>query len=387
MNGVTSFAKFTTLTQGDDVRMPETTADTDMIRVTNLTRTYGSFVALDHVDLTVRKGEFVTLLGPSGSGKSTLLNLISGMTRATEGKIEIDGRDATHVPTNQRGLGMVFQNYALMPHMTVFENIAFPLQVRRVSKAEIADRVHEVLKLIQLEHVADRKPKQLSGGQQQRISLARCIVYRPPIILMDEPLGALDKKLREDMQLEIKRLHADLGVTMIYVTHDQEEALAMSDRIVLMRNGKIEQQGDPEDLYFRPRTLFAADFLGSSNLIRGRIDESKRTLETSVGSLPLPDHRPDAPTSGDAVMMVRPEALVIGAERADQSGIEVSVRDSIVLGGVLRHYLEARDGTQFVVQEPSTDRHARPGRGTHVRVSWDREAARLLPPDPDFTED
>lgn len=358
-------------------------ANDPMIRVTNLTRTYGPMVALDHVDLSVRRGEFVTLLGPSGSGKSTLLNLISGMTQASDGRIEIDGRDATHVPTNERGLGMVFQNYALMPHMTVFENIAFPLQVRKVPKPEIATRVKEVLKLIQLEHVADRKPKQLSGGQQQRISLARCIVYKPSIILMDEPLGALDKKLREDMQLEIKRLHEDLGITMIYVTHDQEEALSMSDRIVLMRNGRIEQQGEPEDLYFRPRTLFAADFLGNSNLIAGRINAATGTLDTGIGALPLPPADDAAPTSGEAVLMVRPESATL-QPHADWPGVTAELRDSIVLGGVLRHYLQAADNSRLMVQEPSTAHRARPKRGEVLRVGWAPEDARLLPPDPTF---
>ena len=351
-----------------------------MIRVRQLTRTYGTAVALDHVDLSVTQGEFVTLLGPSGSGKSTLLNLISGMTQATSGSIEIDGRDATHVPTNERGLGMVFQNYALMPHMTVFENIAFPLQVRKVPKAQIRERVAEVLKLIQLENVADRKPKQLSGGQQQRISLARCIVYKPSIILMDEPLGALDKKLREDMQLEIKRLHAELGVTMIYVTHDQEEALSMSDRIVLMRNGKIEQQGAPEDLYFRPETLFAADFLGSSNLFEGQITSAG--FETATGTLPLPQGS-SAPQDGDAVMMVRPESATLGAPHG-WPGIDAVLKDSIVLGGVLRHYLETPEGARIMVQEPSTAHRTRPQRGSLQRVSWPQDDARLLPPDPNF---
>ena len=359
----------------------------DMIRVTALTRTYSSFKALDSVDLSVAHGEFVTLLGPSGSGKSTLLNLISGMTEPTSGKIEIDGRDATNQPTNQRGLGMVFQNYALMPHMTVFENVAFPLQVRKIPKSEIEERVRDVLRLIQLEHVADRKPKQLSGGQQQRISLARCIVYRPSIILMDEPLGALDKKLREDMQLEIKRLHADLGITMIYVTHDQEEALAMSDRIVLMRKGRIEQQGKPEELYFRPDTLFTADFLGSSNLLKGTLDPAARVLETAHGRLPLPAARSGEPVSGDAVLMIRPELVRLVANDGSETwpGLEAVVRDSIVLGSFVRHYLELPAGKRVIVQEPSGASLSRPGRGSNVRVAWRPDDARLLPTDHDFS--
>ncbi|MBS9721434.1 ABC transporter ATP-binding protein [Tianweitania sp. BSSL-BM11] len=357
-----------------------------MIRVTALTRTYGSFKALDAVDLSVAPGEFVTLLGPSGSGKSTLLNLISGMTEPTAGKIEINGKDATNQPTNQRGLGMVFQNYALMPHMTVFENVAFPLRVRKMPKSEIETRVRDVLRLIQLDHVADRKPKQLSGGQQQRISLARCIVYRPSIILMDEPLGALDKKLREDMQLEIKRLHAELGITMIYVTHDQEEALAMSDRIVLMRKGRIEQQGKPEDLYFRPDTLFTADFLGSSNLLKGKINSTARSLDTAYGTFPLPTARSDEPISGEAVLMIRPESMRLVSDKASApgAGLEATVRDSIVLGSFVRHFLELPGGKRMIVQEPSGASISRPARGSTVRIGWDLDDARLLPTDPDF---
>lgn len=369
--------------------MTELTQTRDMIRVSNLTRIYGSFAALDNVDLSVRSGEFVTLLGPSGSGKSTLLNLISGMVQASSGTIEIDGRDATGLPTNRRGLGMVFQNYALMPHMTVFENIAFPLQVRRLPRSEIETRVRDVLKLIQLEHVADRKPRQLSGGQQQRISLARCIVYRPSIILMDEPLGALDKKLREDMQLEIKRLHAELGVTMIYVTHDQEEALAMSDRIVLMRKGRIEQQGEPEALYFQPDTLFTADFLGSSNLFPGRLAANPRRFETSHGIMPLPAARAGEPGSGDAVLMVRPESVRLvahGDESSDWPGLDATVRDSIVLGSFVRHFLDLPGGKRAIVQEPSAAMHRRPARGTQVRIRWEADNGRLLPTDPDFRD-
>ena len=236
--------------------MTMTTAAAAMIELDGVAKSYGDVHALRRTDLSIAKGEFVTLLGPSGSGKSTLLNLIAGMIAPSAGRIVIDGRDATTLPTNQRGLGMVFQNYALMPHMTVFENIAFPLQVRRLPKAEIRRKVAEALDLIQLGHVADRRPRELSGGQQQRVSLARCIVYNPALILMDEPLGALDKKLREQMQLEIKRLHAELGITMLYVTHDQDEALTMSDRIVLMNGGRIEQQGTPDALYFKPETVF-----------------------------------------------------------------------------------------------------------------------------------
>ena len=239
------------------------------LEVRNLRKTYGNFVALEGVSINVSAGEFVTLLGPSGSGKTTLLMACAGLNEPDSGEIRIDGEPATFLPAYQRDIGMVFQNYALFPHMTIFENIAFPLWMRRRPDAEVREAVGEILDIIQLSGTEDRYPRQLSGGQQQRVALARALVYKPSIVLMDEPLGALDKKLREQLQYEIKRLHGQLGLAMLYVTHDQEEALVMSDRICLMREGRIEQMGTPQELYFRPRSLFAADFLGKSNLPRG----------------------------------------------------------------------------------------------------------------------
>ncbi|PDQ22284.1 spermidine/putrescine ABC transporter ATP-binding protein [Mesorhizobium sanjuanii] len=354
-----------------------------MIEVHGLSKLYNGVAALSDVTLSVGKGEFVTLLGPSGSGKSTLLNLISGMTTPTSGTILINGTDATTLPTNQRGLGMVFQNYALMPHMTVFQNIAFPLQVRKVGKDEIRQRVMDVLKLIQLEHVAARRPRELSGGQQQRISLARCIVYNPPLILMDEPLGALDKKLREGMQLEIKRLHADLGVTMLYVTHDQDEALTMSDRIVLMRGGKIEQQGTPETLYFKPETVFSADFIGSSNLFPGKLVEGEcgLVLRCAAGTFEVPGAEGAFPAGSTAVLLVRPENIAVETP-GDASGrqqIEATLKDTVVLGGIVRHFLETPAGEQIIAQELNQPNRSRLMRGDAVKVSWRVADGRLLP--------
>jgi putative spermidine/putrescine transport system ATP-binding protein len=353
-----------------------------MVQLTGVGKTYGSFTALHPVDLTVGEGEFVTLLGPSGSGKSTLLNMIAGMAPPSQGRILIAGRDATNTPTNQRGLGMVFQNYALMPHMTVFENIAFPLQVRRVSKADIKRRVTEVLELIQLGHVAHRKPRELSGGQQQRISLARCIVYNPSLILMDEPLGALDKKLREQMQLEIKRLHAELGITMLYVTHDQDEALTMSDRIVLMNSGRIEQQGAPEELYFRPVSVFCADFIGSSNLIDGTLaaDASAPMLKTPAGDIPVSGAA--AADGGRKMLLVRPENMTLAPGEADTARIAGRLEDTIVMGGVIRHFVRGRHGQAIIVQELNRPGMPRPDRGAEVVVGWNPTQGRLLPPPP-----
>src|SRR4051794_7365585 len=241
------------------------------LSIRGATKTSGAVTALAEATLDLAEGEFLTLLGPSGSGKTTLLMMVAGLVQPSGGEIWIDGRLATYAPPNKRDIGIVFQNYALFPHLTVYENIASPLRMRRQNEKTIAAEVRRVLDIVQLPQVADRLPRELSGGQQQRIALARCMIYRPSIILMDEPLGALDRQLRDRMQLEIKQLHKRLGITVLYVTHDQEEALAMSDRICLMRQGRVEQIGSPEELYFRPRTEFAADFLGESNIIPGII--------------------------------------------------------------------------------------------------------------------
>jgi putative spermidine/putrescine transport system ATP-binding protein len=360
---------------------PSADAGHAMVELKGIAKKYRDIDALHHVDLTIRKGEFVTLLGPSGSGKSTLLNLIAGVTTPSSGKIFIDGRDATTLPTNQRGLGMVFQNYALMPHMTVFENIAFPLQVRRMPKDEIRRKVEQVLSLIQLGHVADRKPRELSGGQQQRISLARCIVYNPALILMDEPLGALDKKLREQMQLEIKRLHGELGITMLYVTHDQDEALTMSDRIVLMNGGRIEQQGDPNTLYFKPQTVFSAEFIGSSNLIPGALKTggAGAVIATAIGTFPVPPSELELPANNHAVLLVRPENMTL-TQVPGAASIPGRLEDSILLGGVVRHYIRCDDKSTIIVQELNQPGRPVPHRGDDVYATWQPPHGRLLPP-------
>src|ERR1700722_4098117 len=249
--------------------IPDQTLATPKLRVQKLSKRYGQVTALEPIDLTVAAGELLTVLGPSGSGKTTLLHIVSGLVEPSGGAIYIDGIDHTQTPVHRRDIGMVFQSYALFPHLTVDENVAFPLRMRRRPEAEIRRRVTAALEMVRLGGLGLRMPRALSGGQQQRVALARCFVYQPSIILMDEPLGALDKKLREHMQIEIKRLHRDTGVTIIYVTHDQEEALALSDRICLMNQARIEQVGTPEEIYERPATVFAADFIGISTIFHG----------------------------------------------------------------------------------------------------------------------
>ncbi|MGX6447113.1 ABC transporter ATP-binding protein, partial [Patulibacter sp. S7RM1-6] len=239
------------------------------IALRGLTKHYGDAVAVDGIDLEARPGEFLTFLGPSGSGKTTTLNMIAGFVDITAGELRIDDRPVQALPPHKRDIGMVFQHYALFPHMTVAENVAYPLKQRKVEKGERARLVAAALAKVGLEGFGDRRPSALSGGQQQRVALARAIVYSPRVLLMDEPLGALDRKLRDQLRLEIKRIHGELGTTFVYVTHDQEEALALSDRIAVFNHGRVEQVGTAEELYEAPRTLFCAQFLGESTVLRG----------------------------------------------------------------------------------------------------------------------
>jgi ABC-type Fe3+/spermidine/putrescine transport system ATPase subunit len=243
------------------------------LSVQRLRKTYAGVTAVDEVSMEIAAGEFVTFLGSSGSGKTTTLMMIAGFCEPDSGSIVVGGNDVTRLAPQKRGLGFVFQQYLLFPHMTVWDNVAFPLQLRGVPKAEQRRRVGETLEMAGLSKLARRRPRELSGGQQQRVALCRALVYRPPVILMDEPLGALDKKLRDQMQTEIKRIQQELGLTVIYVTHDQEEALVLSDRIAVMRDGRIDQFDTPQELFERPRTPFVADFLGAANFLPGRVEE------------------------------------------------------------------------------------------------------------------
>lgn len=351
---------------------------TEMVRLEHCSKSYGETSALADVSLSVAEGEFVTLLGPSGSGKTTILNLIAGMIQPTAGRIHIAGNDVTETPVEKRGLGMVFQNYALMPHMTIYENIAFPLRVRRMGEDEIRRKVGEVLELVRLPGVEKRKPRQLSGGQQQRISLARCLVYNPPLILMDEPLGALDKKLREQMQLEIRRLQTELGVTMIYVTHDQEEALTMSDRIMLVNGGRIEQHGTPDDMYHRPRTIFAADFLGEANLFAAVVEAAGPPvhLSTPAGDRLTAAHGTGVAAGGSVKAMVRPENLqIVGAGTGSgwANTLPATAMESALLGSFIKHFARLRDGTVVTSRQMNTrDRTPiRPGDAVDVVFAAD----------------
>jgi putative spermidine/putrescine transport system ATP-binding protein len=278
-----------------------------------LSKYYGDLAAVEDVDLEIERGKFLTILGPSGGGKTTVLMSIAGFVEPSAGRILLDGRDITRLPPDHRNFGMVFQGYALFPHMTVADNLWFPLRVRGVSRAGARDKVERALELVQMGHLGDRYPAQLSGGQQQRVALARALVFEPDLLLLDEPLSALDKKLRADLQWELKSLHDRLGTTFLYVTHDQEEALSMSDEIVIMRQGRIEQKGAPGALYERPATRFVADFLGKSNFIEGRAGPTAAgLLEVEAGGLTLRQETSEERAEGSGVLVaLRPEKVEI----------------------------------------------------------------------------
>lgn len=335
------------------------------VHLHNLSRNYGGTVhALRDVTLAVESGEFVTLLGPSGSGKSTILKLIAGFDRPSAGDIVIDGCSVLHVPSYRRGVGMVFQNYALFPHMTVSENIAFPLRIRNCAEAEVIRRVDRVLEVTRLGDFRARFPDELSGGQQQRVALARAIVFDPKVLLMDEPLGALDRHLREQLKFEIKRIQQDLKMTVLFVTHDQEEALVLSDRIVVMRDGRLEQEATPYDLYARPCNRFVANFVGDANILPcSPADRAK--LNGHIALLPPP------PACADWIM-VRPEDVELYPE-AGPGTVQGILRDQVFLGDAIRYIVEI-DHHVITAKKPRKD-HLPLRAGDVVHIGWRWEDA------------
>ena len=350
------------------------TCDT-MISFQGIRKSYGGLDALHTTDINVRRGEFLSLLGPSGSGKSTILNIIAGAIQPSSGRLLIDGQDVLDKPSRERGLGMVFQNYALLPHLNVFDNIAFPLRIRGASSAEIKQKVGVALERVGLVGFEKRKPREMSGGQQQRVGIARCIVYSPSIILMDEPLGALDKKLRDQLQGEIKKIHRDLGTTLVYVTHDQEEALNLSDRICLMNGGRIAQHGTPDELYFEPKSEFVADFVGESNLLDCTVDSANRVNLASGGQLQVkPGCTQDIVVGTRTKVMIRPEKIAItqGAVLPDaaQNSVSGVVRQISFVGGMTRFELELPGGGNLLVKDISSRLSERTAIGQPMHVHW-----------------
>ncbi len=359
---------------------PAGTAARSKLRVSGLTKAYGAVTALKPTDLDVPAGEFLTLLGPSGSGKTTLLQMICGLTAPSGGRVFIDGRDETDMPVHQRDIGLVFQHYALFPHLTVAENIAFPLRMRGVASGDVGRRTTQALEMVQLGHLSGRFPRELSGGQQQRVALARCFVYQPSVILMDEPLGALDKKLREHMQFEIKRLHRETGATIIYVTHDQEEALALSDRICLMNHAEIEQLGTPEEIYARPRTAFAADFIGLSNIFKGEVVADAAggaRFVTTHGAFRLPPGPSPVAAGHAAALVVRPEHLEL--DPVGENRVSGEISEMVYAGSETRVLVTLAGGESVIVRLAPAARV--PRLGETVTLGWAPQAAVLVPGD------
>lgn len=327
------------------------------IEIRNITKTFGAFTALSDVSLDVPTGELVALLGPSGSGKTTLLRIVAGLEIPDEGTVRVNGEEATNQDIRDRQVGFVFQHYALFRYMTVFENVAFGLKVRprkvRPSKAEIRDKVHELLRLVQLEGLVDRYPSQLSGGQRQRIALARALAVKPVVLLLDEPFGALDARVRQELRRWLRRLHDELRVTSVFVTHDQDEALEVADRVVMMNEGRIEQVGTPEEVYGRPANPFVYNFLGKVNLFRGRVREGRIRFGTI--ELDIPEHAdmPDSP----AVGYVRSHDIEVLRHPGGEASIEATVRHVHAIGPVVRLELVRRGTEDPIEAELSRERY------------------------------
>jgi len=346
------------------------------VSLVGLEKRFDAVGAVCGISLEIGSGEFLTLLGPSGSGKTTTLMMIAGFETPTAGDIAIDGRSVVGTPPHKRNIGMVFQNYALFPHLTVAENIAFPLKQRGMDRATRARRVADSLAMVQLPGYEARYPRQLSGGQQQRVALARAIVFRPRLLLMDEPLGALDKQLRENLQLEMRRLHAELGITFVYVTHDQEEALIMSDRIAVVNEGRIAQLGPPEELYDRPRNRFVASFIGESNFLSGvvrGIEDGFLIVDCGGAMLRAAATRP-APIGSAVTLTTRPERMRFVDPGAMPIGIEnrmrVTVRETVFAGERCRYLLRGENGETLILKEQSGAATRRRAPGEMAEIAW-----------------
>ena len=340
----------------------------------------GEVLVVKDLNLSMPKGEFLTMLGPSGSGKTTCLMMLAGFETATHGEIRLDGNEINNIPPHKRGIGMVFQNYALFPHMTVNENLAFPLEVRGMSKTDREAKVKRALDMVQMGEFGNRRPAQLSGGQQQRIALARALVFDPSLVLMDEPLGALDKQLREHMQYEIKHLHESLGITVVYVTHDQSEALTMSDRVAVFNDGRIQQLAPPDDLYERPENSFVAQFIGENNKLSATVVEKSGDLAT----VKLADGETCqalAVNCGDVgsetLISIRPERVQVG-KSSGPNATTGKVEELIYLGDHIRCRLNVHGNDEFIVKVPNAAGHEHLSVGETTGVTWESEDARAL---------
>lgn len=354
------------------------------VRFDNVQKSYdGKILVVKNLNLDIREGEFLTMLGPSGSGKTTNLMMLAGFETPTAGEILIDGESINRLPPHKRGIGMVFQNYALFPHLSVRENLAFPLQVRKIGAAEIDQKIQRALQMVQLDEFADRRPAQLSGGQQQRVAVARALVFEPRLVLMDEPLGALDKNLREQMQYELKRIHATVGVTVVYVTHDQAEALTMSSRIAVFDDGQIQQLAAPDDLYERPQNAFVAQFIGENNRLQAHVESvadglcSCRRDGGAEQLLALPI---GVGAGEKAILSLRPERVFVRPpeDAALPNLFSARVEELIYLGDHIRVRLAALGSDDFVVKMPNAAGHGELRVGEEITIGWRAEDCRAL---------
>ncbi|CAH2599914.1 Spermidine/putrescine import ATP-binding protein PotA [Rhodovastum atsumiense] len=363
----------------------DTSAEPPLVRFEDIDKTYdGEHLVVRSLNLDISRGEFLTLLGPSGSGKTTSLMMLAGFETPTDGEIYLNGKPIRNMPPHRRNIGMVFQNYALFPHMTVAENLAFPLQVRRIGRAETAERVARAMAMVKLEALAQRHPGQLSGGQQQRVALARALVFNPQLVLMDEPLGALDKRLREHMQMEIKRLHQDTGITVVYVTHDQSEALTMSDRIAVFNDGVIQQIAAPDTLYERPVNSFVANFIGENNTLSGQVEHREGrhgTVRLAGGEL-VEALLISPRANGATALSIRPERVRLLAPDADpgtDNRLSGRLRDIVYLGDHALALLDLPGTTDFMVRLQAGEQ-AGLTRGQDVTIAFAAEHCRALDP-------
>lgn len=354
-----------------------------MVELKNVKKVFEKNTAVDNVSIGIRKGEFLTLLGPSGCGKTTTLRMIAGFEEPTDGNILLDGDDMSYKEAYKRDVNTVFQSYALFPHMDVFNNIAFGLKIKKLKKTDIKEKVLDALKLVQLEEYGNRYPNQLSGGQKQRVAIARAIVNSPKVLLLDEPLGALDLKLRKQMQFELKHLQKQLKMTFIYVTHDQEEALTMSDRIAVMNNGHIEQIGSPDEIYERPKTKFVADFIGETNIFEGQIKEAKELngfihlhVEVDGTIIKVEEPKDDRKFSiGDNIFIaVRPERMKLDYEKcseADINQIPATIKERIYAGSANKTVAAFKCGREIVINEPAEHTLKIDSLNKAIYVSWE----------------
>jgi putative spermidine/putrescine transport system ATP-binding protein len=358
-------------------------ADDPFVSFKGVQKSYdGESLVVKNLNLDIAAGEFLTMLGPSGSGKTTCLMMLAGFETATHGDIELGGRPINNIPPHKRGIGMVFQNYALFPHMTVGENLAFPLNVRSMPKAEVEEKVRSVLDMVQMLTFIDRKPAQLSGGQQQRIALARALVFSPELVLMDEPLGALDKQLREHMQYEIKHIHENLGVTVVYVTHDQSEALTMSNRIAVFDDGVIQQLADPVTLYEKPENSFVARFIGENNQMVGTV----KSVSNGIATIKLDSSAEVKALAvniggvGSRTMLsVRPERCVVSTKKsATVSRLDAKIEELIYLGDHIRCRMNVAGDDQFIMKVPNTSGQLGLEIGASLQIGWQNNDCRAL---------